>query len=94
MRSLDYAALPMDKRKQAQHKFNNKFWFFGNEGDEDQDIEYRTQDIRSEVRCERVEDMKKFAELVGQTVTPTTKYIWYPEVKAFPNRFYRYVDEK
>ena len=37
---------------------------------------------------------EKFAELVGQNITPSTKSIWYPEVQItrFMNK--RYIDEE
>ena len=40
------------------------------------------------------EDVIKFAELVGQNITPSTKSIWYPEVQItrFMNK--RYIDEE
>lgn len=46
------------------------------------------------VNFENMKDVKAFAELMKQSITPSTKYIWFPEKKPFPCNTYRYVDEK
>lgn len=46
------------------------------------------------IHFQNIEDIQKFAKLINQTIGPKTKYIWYPEVVNFPNRHYRYIDEK
>lgn len=38
-------------------------------------------------------DMQEFSELVGQTITMKTKYIWYPKQEEFPASQYKYSDE-
>jgi len=38
------------------------------------------------------EDSERFAELIGQTVTPKTKSVWYPEAEIGRYVTRRYVD--
>ncbi len=33
-----------------------------------------------QVHFENIEDRKKFAKLIGQTITNKSKYIWYPKI--------------
>jgi len=40
------------------------------------------------------EDMNKFAELIGQKITQTTKFVWYPEQDRIDVANKRYVDEE
>lgn len=45
------------------------------------------------VNFSNVEDLKQFAELIGQPITTKTKSVWYPaQDKAELNKFH-YVDE-
>lgn len=39
------------------------------------------------------DDMRKFAELVGQMLTPDTRSIWYPQADQVSWVNHRYVDE-
>jgi len=39
------------------------------------------------------EDVEAFAELVGQTLTPKTRYIWYPKAEVLIANDKRYADE-
>lgn len=60
--------------------------------------EFEMQDLTAEftlkINFESHEDVAKFAKLVGQNITPSTKSIWYPEVQItrFMNK--RYIDEE
>ena len=60
--------------------------------------EFQMQDLTAEfsikINFESYEDVIKFAELVGQIITPSTKSICYPEVQItrFMNK--RYIDEE
>lgn len=44
-------------------------------------VQNNVQDFRVIVHFETEEDRDKFAQLVGQTITPQTKYIFYPAQK-------------
>ena len=45
------------------------------------------------VRFRNEQDLLAFAELIGQTVTPKTKGIWFPPADKFANSLLRYMDE-
>ena len=38
------------------------------------------------------EDMEAFSKFIGQRISFKTKFVWYPEVKAFKARNYNYID--
>lgn len=65
-------------------------------GDEWHDMpEFQQDDLTSFhqviVHFETREDMKKFSELIGQQVRPTTRSIWYPEAEIGRMSNKRYV---
>ena len=39
------------------------------------------------------EDMESFSKFINQKIQYTTKFIWYPEVKAHRNRDFTYIDD-
>ena len=39
------------------------------------------------------EDMESFSKFINQKIQYTTKFIWYPEVKAHKNRDFTYIDD-
>lgn len=45
------------------------------------------------VHFENKEDLLKFSELVGQKITPNTRFIWYPKVKIKRYMDKAYFDE-
>ncbi len=59
--------------------------------------EFHMEDLSSYrklfVHFRNEEDVQKFAELIGQTITPKQKSLWFPEMP--PRRYAdkRYVDE-
>lgn len=59
--------------------------------------EFNQEDLTSNksiiVHFENEKDMKDFAKLVGQTITPRTQSIWYPKATITRYSDKRYVDE-
>ena len=45
------------------------------------------------VRFDSQEDVDKFADLIGQKITPKTKSIWFPAIVRGLNTGNRYVDQ-
>ena len=45
------------------------------------------------IRFDSEADVEAFAKLIGQTITPNTKSIWYPKLKEVSYMNKRYIDE-
>jgi hypothetical protein len=45
------------------------------------------------IHFKSAEDVQEFAELIGQTITDKTKYLWYPQEKPIVARKTKYVEQ-
>lgn len=44
------------------------------------------------IRFRNIDDVEKFAELIGQNITPRTKSLWFPKLERGINRYMQYED--
>ena len=60
--------------------------------------EYVHQNLKPErtlyLHFETEEDVQAFAELIGQRISPYTKYVWYPELKLDKTACKKWVEDK
>lgn len=55
--------------------------------------DYQLPRYTIKVNLRSVEDLQRFAELIGQPLLPTTRYVWYPEAEKDSVKDLAYVDE-
>jgi len=87
------------KKHLAISGLDDLFWEDQNWKDEWKDMpEFKLKNLKSKrqitVHFRNNEDVDKFIKLIGQNITPNTKYIWFPVIvkRVLKNKIY--IDKK
>ena len=86
---LDWGFKPHELGIEGEDVDYDEIWQGMPEFEQEKDPAFRS----ITVHFENEEDISNFSELIGQMITPKTKYIWHPKLKKEKLINQRYIDE-